>query len=142
MSDQIVGLRECWLSNLSDICRTFVGHFGWNMSDLSVWSLIHLVCTVSQWPESENVNLLEFVRKTVLFFNFDNKTELLINQILLVECHLKQTKWNMICVVLHLVLIVWLNWIRTCKFYQHFWRKMICLCDDDNWIVYKNTFVI
>jgi hypothetical protein len=22
-SDQIVGLRECWLSNLSDICRTF-----------------------------------------------------------------------------------------------------------------------
>ena len=23
MSDQIVGLRECWLSNLSDICQTF-----------------------------------------------------------------------------------------------------------------------
>jgi hypothetical protein len=23
MSDQIVGLRECWLSNLSDICRIF-----------------------------------------------------------------------------------------------------------------------
>jgi hypothetical protein len=23
ISDQIVGLRECWLSNLSDICRTF-----------------------------------------------------------------------------------------------------------------------
>jgi hypothetical protein len=46
MSDQIVGLRECWLSNLSDICWTFVGHFGRNMSDLRVWSLIHLECTV------------------------------------------------------------------------------------------------
>ena len=25
MSDQIVGLRECWLSNLSDICRDILG---------------------------------------------------------------------------------------------------------------------
>ena len=28
------------------ICQTFVGHFGRNMSDLRVWSLIHLECTV------------------------------------------------------------------------------------------------
>jgi hypothetical protein len=35
-------LMNCFLK----ICRTFVGHFGWNMSDLSVWSLIHLECTV------------------------------------------------------------------------------------------------
>ena len=40
MSDQIVGLRECWLSNLSNI-------LGRNMSDLRVWSLIHLECTVA-----------------------------------------------------------------------------------------------
>ena len=46
MSDQIVGLRECWLSNLSDISLEWVGHFGRNMSDLRVWSLIHLECTV------------------------------------------------------------------------------------------------
>jgi hypothetical protein len=46
MSDQIDGLRECWLSNLSDISLEWVGHFGRNMSDLRVWSLIHLECTV------------------------------------------------------------------------------------------------
>jgi hypothetical protein len=41
-------LRECWLSNLSDICRIFVGHFGRNMPDLKVWSLIHLESTVQK----------------------------------------------------------------------------------------------
>jgi hypothetical protein len=40
-----MGLRACWLSNFSDICRTFLGHFGRNMSELRVWSLIHLECT-------------------------------------------------------------------------------------------------
>ena len=35
--------------------------------------------------------LFEFVAKNI-FFNFDNKTEFLINRSLQVECHLKQRK--------------------------------------------------
>ena len=56
MSDQIVGLRVLTLK--------FVRHFGRNKSDLRVWSLIHLECTVSgkkksygpdklRWEEAE-----------------------------------------------------------------------------------------
>ena len=36
--------------------------------------------------------LLAFVTKNVFFLNFDNKTEILINRSLQVECHLKQRK--------------------------------------------------
>jgi hypothetical protein len=47
MSDQILGVRGCWLSNLSDISLEWVRHFGRDMSDLRVWALIHLECTVA-----------------------------------------------------------------------------------------------
>jgi hypothetical protein len=46
MSDQILGVKGCWLSNLSDISLEWVGHFGRDMSDLRVCALIHLECTV------------------------------------------------------------------------------------------------
>ena len=54
----------------------------------------------------EMLNLLEFVAKNVFFYYFDNKTEFLINRSLQVECHFKQSKYNIRCDVLHLVLIV------------------------------------
>ena len=41
MSDQIVGLRECWLSNLSDICQTF-----WEFDRWYTWSVLYVGCTV------------------------------------------------------------------------------------------------
>jgi hypothetical protein len=44
MSDQIVGLRECWFSNLSDICQTFweeyVGPESLIVDTLGVYSII------------------------------------------------------------------------------------------------------
>ena len=46
MSSQILGVRGCWLSNLSDISLEWVGYFGRDMFDLRVWVLIHLECTV------------------------------------------------------------------------------------------------
>ena len=59
-SEQIVGLRECWLSNLSDISLEWVVHFGRNMSDLRVWSLNHLECTVFSLPEPTWIVCLVF----------------------------------------------------------------------------------
>ena len=47
MSDQIVGLRECWLSNLSDIlggiCRI------WEFDRWYTWSVLYIVCTCTMW---------------------------------------------------------------------------------------------
>ena len=43
MSDQVVGLRECWLSNLSDICRTFWEEY---VGPESMIVDTHLECTV------------------------------------------------------------------------------------------------
>ena len=49
-----------WLSNLSDISLEWVVHFGRNMSDLRVWSLNHLECTVFSLPEPTWIVCLVF----------------------------------------------------------------------------------
>ena len=59
----------------------------------------------------ENVNFIR-ICYNFFFFYFDNRTEFLIYISLQVECHLKQSKQNIWCDVLHLVLIVGFNWIR------------------------------
>ena len=48
---------------------------------------------LSHWTESVNVNFIIFSYEIwFCFYEFDNKTELLINKFLQVECHLKQSK--------------------------------------------------
>jgi hypothetical protein len=50
MSNILWSMRICkrtFFPNLSDISLEWVRHFGRNMSDLRVWALIHLECTVS-----------------------------------------------------------------------------------------------
>jgi hypothetical protein len=59
----------------------------------------HILFYSCDWAESENVNFINISYKKCFFFNFDNTTELLINRSLQVECHLKQRKWNIRCVV-------------------------------------------
>ena len=43
MSDQILGVRGCWLSTLSDISLEWVRQFGRDMSDLRVWELLTII---------------------------------------------------------------------------------------------------
>jgi hypothetical protein len=57
---KLVLVSECWLSNLSDISLEWVVHFGRNMSDLRVWSLNHLECTVFSLPEPTWIVCLVF----------------------------------------------------------------------------------
>ena len=53
MSDQIVGLRECWLSNLSDIlggiCRT------WEYDRWYTWSVLYIISVCLLWDILWNV---------------------------------------------------------------------------------------
>jgi hypothetical protein len=69
MSDQIVGVRECWLSNLSDLSLEWVGHFGRNMSDLRVWALIHLECTVHCTTERASLQIIPWVVTCCLYLH-------------------------------------------------------------------------
>ena len=94
------------------------------------------------WTEGENVNFIKISDGNWFFYElmtielFINKDVGKTDEIFHDKCIFKCRKQNMRCIVLHPVLIVWLNWIRKCEFYQNFWRKWV-LCNHVNWIVYK-----
>ena len=58
------------------------------ISNISCCILFYLC----DWTETKNVNFIRICYKKCFFFNFDNKTEVLNNISLQVECHLKQRK--------------------------------------------------
>jgi hypothetical protein len=70
MSDQIVGLRECWLSNLSDICRTFweeyVGPESLIVDTLGVYCTLLYTRDVNRFWSSRQIDADHAVKRSKL----------------------------------------------------------------------------
>jgi hypothetical protein len=93
--------------------------------------------------EIENIEFYDITKERICtthlifyFLHLKIHSSWRVSSVLLISLSINNSVVNFKCVVLHLILIVWLKWIRKCKFFQISDEKwFFCKFWQYNWIL-------